>query len=117
MLRVDDLDLEALVAEGSRQAYHRPMYAIAFDLDTNALKDAYPGPSYNNGYAEIKAILEEFGFSRQQGSVYYGDDGVDSVSTVLAAQELSKRLPWFKASVKDIRVLQLLANDDLARVL
>ena len=31
-----------------------PMYAIAFDLDTETLKQAYPTPSYTNAYGDIR---------------------------------------------------------------
>ena len=55
-------------------------YAIAFDLDTAMLQQLYPNPSWNNAYADIKRTLEPLGFSRQQGSVYFGDGG----SSVLA---------------------------------
>jgi CRISPR-associated endonuclease Cas2 len=89
------------------------MYAIAFDLDTAALEKHHPSDSWNKAYREIKKVLKEHGFERQQGSVYYGDENVTSVSTVLAVQDLSRRLPWLKESVKDIRILQLLASDDL----
>jgi virulence-associated protein VapD len=105
--------IETQVEDPVVSPYSRLMYAIAFDLDTADLKVNYPGPSSNNGYKEIRDILAGYGFDWQQGSVYYGDENVTSVTTILAAQALSKQLPWFKASVKDIRILQLLANDDL----
>lgn len=89
------------------------MYAIAFDLDTNRLAQNYPGNSPNNGYAEIGNFLGQRGFTRQQGSVYFGDDAVDPVSTVLAVQEMARALPWFAPSVRDIRMLRIDENNDL----
>lgn len=88
------------------------MYAIAFDLDMAELKDHY-GSSHENAYSKIEKVLAKHHFYPQQGSVYYGDETVTSVSTVLAVQALSKKYDWFKPSVKDIRILQLIANDDL----
>ena len=54
-------------------------YAIAFDLDTDTLSKTYSGNSPKNAYTDIKNTLAKFGFSRQQGSVYFGNDKVDAV--------------------------------------
>ena len=55
------------IREGGR------MYAICFDLDTEALNRHHPGNSPNYGYYEIRCILAKHGFSWQQGSVYFGE--------------------------------------------
>jgi len=89
-------------------------YAIAFDLDTDTLSKAYPSPSWNNAYADIKKTLEGLGFSWQQGSVYFGNDAVTAVTCVLAAQQLSQKYPWFKAAVSDIRMLRIEEMNGLA---
>lgn len=89
------------------------MYAIAFDMDIESLKTHYGDP-YNNAYAEIKKILETHGFTRQQGSVYFGDPKrVNAVTCVMAAIDLSKQLPWFSLSVRDIRMLRIEELNDL----
>ena len=93
------------------------MYAIAFDMNTAAMEVAYPNDSWRNGYKEIEEILGRHGFIPQQRSVYYGDKNVDQVACALAVQDLANRLSWFADSVDDIRMLQLLPNDDLKRVL
>lgn len=91
------------------------MFAITFDLDTETLRDTYHNDSYGNAYKEVRNILtNEFGFSWQQGSVYFGGPDVDAVTCVLAAQELASRLPWFAPSVRDIRMLKIEDNNDLA---
>jgi virulence-associated protein VapD len=110
-------ELETPLVDPAVRPYSGLMYAIAFDLDTASMEAAYPGDSWRNGYKEVKAILAEHGFGWQQGSVYYGNNDVTVISAVLAAQALSRRLSWFKASVKDIRMLQLLAHDDLSPLL
>jgi virulence-associated protein VapD len=91
-------------------------YAISFDLDTEQLKQSYHTTSYNNAYADIKRILVPLGFTWQQGSVYFGAE-VNAVQCVLAAQKLSTSLPWFKASVKDIRMLRIEELNDLSEAL
>lgn len=89
------------------------MYAIIFDLDTAALQQVYPTASYQNAYGEIRSFLTARGFEWVQGSGYFGNDSVDAVKCVLAVQRLSRRFPWFKASVRDIRMLRIEENNDL----
>ncbi|MGN6368872.1 MAG: virulence factor [Phycisphaerae bacterium] len=90
---------------------HR-MYAIAFDMDIEALRNSYGDP-YNGAYAEIKKVLAGHGFSWQQGSVYFGGEKINAVTCVLAAIDLSQKLPWFAASVRDIRMLRIEELNDL----
>ena len=90
------------------------MYAIAFDLEQDTLSKTYGSPTYTNAYNDIKNVLIAYGFTRQQGSVYFGDsDKVDAVRCVLAVQDLTKKYPWFASSVKDIRMLRIEDNNDL----
>jgi len=88
------------------------MYAVAFDLDTEILKQTYGDPP-NNAYGEIKRFLLDKGFDWQQGSVYFGTDKINAVTCVLAITEMSKTLPWFAASVRDIRMLRIEEFNDL----
>lgn len=88
------------------------VYAIAFDMDIESLRAHYGDP-YNNAYLEIRRILERHGFRWQQGSVYFGDEDLNAVTCVLAAQDLARSLPWFTASVRDIRMLRIEEFNDL----
>jgi virulence-associated protein VapD len=92
------------------------VYAIAFDMDTKEMEARYGNPNWRNGYAEIGGILKEHGFDdHKQGSVYFGDrERVTAVSCVVAIQDVAQRLPWFSASVKDIRMLRIEEEDDLS---
>lgn len=92
---------------------NKSMYAVVFDLDTNSLKDVYPGESWNNAYADIRRFLGTRGFGWQQGSTYFGDETVDAVTCVLTIQELTGEFDWFSASVRDIRMLRIEENNDL----
>lgn len=98
----------ALALPGERKR----VYAIAFDLDIESLRGAYGDP-YNDAYGEIRSILKRHGFVGQQGSVYFGDDKINAVTCVLAAMDLSRSLPWFAASVRDIRMLRIEELNDL----
>lgn len=77
------------------------MYAIVFDMDIESLRQNYGDP-YNNAYVEIRRILERHGFTWQQGSTYFGGERVNAVTCVLAAVDVSRTLPWFAASIRDI---------------
>ena len=89
------------------------MFAITFDMDTTVLQASYHNASWQNAYNDIGRTLSQHGFSRQQGSVYFGDDTVDAVRCVLAVQELSRSFVWFSPAVRDIRMLRIEDNNDL----
>ncbi len=89
------------------------MYAVAFDMDTDTLARSYPTPSWNNAYADIRRVLERHGFSWQQGSVYFGGEQVNAVTCVLAVMDCTRSLPWFAASVRDIRMMRIEELNDL----
>ncbi len=89
------------------------MFAITFDMDTVALQASYHTASWQNAYNDIGKTLRAFGFTRQQGSVYFGDDTVDPVRCVLAVQELTRTYVWFAPAVRDIRMLRIEDNNDL----
>ncbi len=90
----------------------KPMYAIAFDMDIESLRKNYGDP-YNNAYLEIRKVLLGHGFTWQQGSVYFGGDKINAVTCVLAAIDVSRQLPWFALSVRDIRMLRIEELNDL----
>jgi virulence-associated protein VapD len=98
---------------GHNSGVRKSMYAIIFDLDTEMLRQTYPTPSYNNAYTDIRGFLSARGFEWVQGSGYFGDDSVDAVKCVLTVQKLSRKYSWFKASVRDIRMLRIEENNDL----
>ena len=89
------------------------MYAVVFDLDTSCLGDNYKTPSFNNAYLDIRKFMESKGFKWMQGSVYFGDENIDSVKCMLAVQELAKSYDWFAVCIKDIRMLRIEENNDL----
>ncbi len=93
-------------------ASEQTMYAIAFDMDIEALRTNYGDP-YNNAYLEIRKVLLSHGFTWQQGSVYFGGEQINAVTCVLAAIDLARQLPWFASSVRDIRMLRIEELNDL----
>jgi virulence-associated protein VapD len=97
----------------NRPLWRPRVYAICFDLDTETLRAQHHNASRQNAYDDIRRVLERHGFSRQQGIVYFGDESVDPVKCVLAVQDLSRQLPWFRGSVANIRMLRIEENNDL----
>ena len=91
------------------------VYAIAFDMDIEQLRIHYGDP-YNNAYLEIRRVLEEHQFQWQQGSVYFGGPAVTAATVMVAVIDLTTRLPWFAASVRDIRMLRIEELNDLMPV-
>jgi len=89
------------------------MYAIAFDLDQEALRTHYHGAYPNHAYDDIRKVLQEHGLERQQGSVCFGDHTVSPVTCVMAVQAIQKRFPWFNRVLSDIRMLRIEENNDL----
>ncbi len=89
------------------------MFAITFDMDTEILAELYHQASYNNAYADIARFLGQYGFTRQQGSVYFGNDKVDAVTCVIATQGLTREYAWFGPVVRDIRMLRIEDNNNL----
>ena len=88
------------------------VYAIAFDLDTTAAEKIC-GSNWRGCYEKIAQVLGEFGFTRQQGSVYFGDENTDAVTCVMAVQEADKRFAWFGRVVRDLRMLRVDEDNDL----
>jgi virulence-associated protein VapD len=91
------------------------VYAVAFDMDIEQLKLHYGDP-YNNAYLEIRRLLERHGFAWQQGSVYFGGPAVTTADVMVAVIDLTTTLPWFAASVRDIRMLRIEEINDLMPV-
>lgn len=91
------------------------VYAIAFDMDIEQLRVHYGDPN-NAAYVEVRRVLERHGFQWQQGSVYFGGAGVSAASVMVAVIDLTTQLPWFGASVRDIRMLRIEEMNDLMPV-
>jgi virulence-associated protein VapD len=98
---------------GHKRRSPKSMYAITFDLDPDTLKKSYHDQSWQNAYNDIAKFLRGQGFDRQQGSVYFGDETIDSVKCQIAVQRLTLEYDWFAPSVTDIRMLRIEDNNDL----
>jgi virulence-associated protein VapD len=76
------------------------MFAIAFDLDVHDTALNHP-KSLIQAYKDIRNVLKQHGFEWRQGSVYTCDK--EDLANLFDAMTALKALPWFPASVRDIR--------------
>lgn len=74
------------------------------------------GDPFNNASLEIRRVLERHQFQWQQGSVYFGGPAVTAATVMVAVIDLATQLPWFAASVRDIRMLRIEELNDLMPV-
>lgn len=80
------------------------MFAIGFDLLWNQTKATHL-KGVSQAYADIGAVLNRYGFSRVQGSVYVSQG--DSLVDVTLAMNALKALPWFPTCVRDVRAFKV----------
>jgi virulence-associated protein VapD len=80
------------------------MFAIAFDLVVVDTETHHP-KGISQAYTDIGNTLQSFGFRRIQGSVYVADS--ENMANLFGAIAALKALPWFPASVRDIRAFRV----------
>lgn len=80
------------------------MFAIAFDLDTHNTSTAHP-KGLAQAYWDIRNVLDKCGFEWRQGSVYTSDN--EDLAALVIAMNALKALPWFPASIRDIRAFRV----------
>ena len=80
------------------------MYAIAFDLVV-ADTEKHHTQGVSQAYSEIGTILGQHGFRRVQGSLYVTDD--ENMAKLFLTIQALRALPWFPASVRDIRAFRI----------
>jgi virulence-associated protein VapD len=80
------------------------MFAIAFDLVVAEVLKEHP-KGVTPAYIEIGQTLRHFGFKRIQGSVYVTEN--DDMANLFSALVALRSLPWFPASVRDIRAFRI----------
>lgn len=80
---------------------------IVFDLDTELLQSNYRNASWNNGYADIRRVLNKHRFNNIQGTVYLSEVGVRQAHGTLALQEVAIRFDWFDKCVSNVQFYDL----------
>jgi virulence-associated protein VapD len=64
-------------------------------------------------YADIRVTLRRFDFEWRQGSVYTSDN--ENLANLVVAMNALRALPWFPASVRDIRAFRVEQWSDFTR--
>ncbi len=90
------------------------MFAIGFDLTVADTATNHP-KGVSQAYSDIGATLSGFGFVRVQGSLYTTSS--DDLANLFAAIIALKALPWFAASVRDIRAFKVENWSDFTRLI
>jgi virulence-associated protein VapD len=80
------------------------VFAIAFDLTVAEVLRQHPR-SVPAAYDEIGQVLSKFDFEWKQGSVYVSDN--EDLANLMLAMQALKALPWFPASVRDVRAFRV----------
>lgn len=80
---------------------------IVFDLDTKALEQHYHNDSWQNGYADIRRVLNRHRFTNIQGTVYLSERGVRQAHGTLALQEVAIRYSWFEKCASNVQFYDL----------
>ena len=98
------------------------MYAIAFDLNAKKLEAHYPKnvDRYDveeKASSDIKAIFEKNGFVEYHTGLYFGEDNITSVQSVLLLKKTGQQLPWLKRCVTNIHLLRISESNDLTPAL
>lgn len=89
------------------------MYAISFDLVVAKTKKHHPH-GVTQAYADIGKILNAYGFSRVQGSLYLTND--ENMANIFSAINDLKAVDWFPKSVRDIRAFRVEQWSDFTEV-
>ena len=86
------------------------VYAIAYDLNKEAALK-------HDAWRKIARVLEEYGFHRQQGTVFYGTEKTSASTCFAAVMDLNDKYPWFWQVVRDMRMLKIDEEDDLLAII
>ena len=89
------------------------MFAIAFDLVVADTLQNHP-KSVPQAYTDIGGTLAGFGFERVQGSLYTTPS--EDLANLFGAITALKALPWFPASVRDIRAFRVEQWSDFTKI-
>jgi len=89
------------------------MFAIAFDMTVAQMEKLHPR-SVRAGYDDIGRTLARYEFVWKQGSVYTCDN--EDLGNLFTAMAALKSLPWFPASVRDIRAFRVEQWSDFTHI-
>ena len=81
---------------------------LAFDFNTNALKDIYHKGIYTGAYNDFERFLKDNKFDKHpEGSFYISSVKMSRAKVEFIIEKARKTFDWFKYGVKDIRTANL----------
>lgn len=81
---------------------------LAFDFNTNALKDIYHKGIYTGAYNDFERFLKDNKFDKHpEGSFYISSTKMSRAKVEFIVEKARKTFDWFKYGVKDIRTANL----------
>lgn len=81
---------------------------LAFDFNTNALKDIYHKGIYTGAYNDFERFLKDNKFDKYpEGSFYISSVKMSRAKVEFIIEKARKTFDWFKYGVKDIRTANL----------
>ena len=89
---------------------------IAFDLDTNKLKDVYTkatGKTYTSAYKDIENFMISKGYEHRQGSVYHSIKNKTRLRVVRDIKLFQKENLWFQECINRLDYGELNKVHDL----
>lgn len=87
--------------------------AINFDLDTQKLKDFYPGNNYRDAYTDIQKFLFLNEFEHRQWSGYTSKIAMSEAEVAKLVGAMNRALPWLKECVNRFDVTDIGEQHDL----
>ena len=85
---------------------------LAFDFNTNALKDIYHKGIYTGAYNDFEQFLKDNKFDKHpEGSFYISSVKMDEIKVELIIKKARKTFDWFKYGVKDMRIANLESSE------
>ena len=91
--------------------------AINFDLDTNALKEIYPGKDYKQAYRDIKSFMLKNGFEHRQWSGYLSIKPMSMSEVSQITLDLSRKFAWLKDCVNRFDVTNVGKSFDFTELI
>ena len=81
---------------------------LAFDFNTNALKDIYHKGIYTGAYNDFERFLKDNKFDKHpEGSFYISSVKMSRAKVEFIIEKARKTFDWFKYGVKDMRIANL----------
>lgn len=87
---------------------------IAFDLNTNELKQHYPSNHWRKAYKDIKKFMGNNRFEWEQGSVYISKVPMDPQQINALTHKMIAAYPWLNICMRDCVVTNVGQSHELS---